>query len=105
MRRQVSSIALESASPLESGSGLECARQSLGEEKVIRAVAMVLGVIYEPQFHPGSYGFRPGRGWTGANLVRVFCTLAPSHKWPRAAPEMRGTLICIRIINQVYQKH
>jgi len=22
---------------------------------------MVLGAIYEPQFHPGSYGFRPGR--------------------------------------------
>jgi RNA-directed DNA polymerase len=26
-----------------------------------RAVAMVLGAIYEPQFHSGSYGFRPGR--------------------------------------------
>ena len=32
------------------------------EDKVLqRAVAMVLGAIYEPQFHPGSYGFRPGR--------------------------------------------
>jgi group II intron reverse transcriptase/maturase len=33
------------------------------EDKVLqRAVAMVLGAIYEQDFHPGSYGFRPGRG-------------------------------------------
>lgn len=32
------------------------------EDKVLqRAVAMVLGSIYEQDFHPGSYGFRPGR--------------------------------------------
>jgi RNA-directed DNA polymerase len=32
------------------------------EDKVLqRAVAMVLGAIYEQDFHPGSYGFRPGR--------------------------------------------
>jgi RNA-directed DNA polymerase len=33
------------------------------EDKVLqRAVAMVLEAIYEQDFHPGSYGFRPGRG-------------------------------------------
>ena len=33
------------------------------EDKVLqRAVAMVMGAIYEQDFHPGSYGFRPGRG-------------------------------------------
>lgn len=33
------------------------------EDKVLqRAVAMVLGAIYEQDFHPGSYGFRPERG-------------------------------------------
>ena len=33
------------------------------EDKVLqRAVAMVLGAIYEQDFHTGSYGFRPGRG-------------------------------------------
>lgn len=32
------------------------------EDKVLqRAVAMVLEAIYEPEFHDGSYGFRPGR--------------------------------------------
>jgi RNA-directed DNA polymerase len=32
------------------------------EDKVLqRAVAMVLNAIYEQDFHPGSYGFRPGR--------------------------------------------
>src|SRR5262245_59201739 len=32
------------------------------EDKVLqRAVAMVLEAIYEPEFHEGSYGFRPGR--------------------------------------------
>ena len=32
------------------------------EDKVLqRAVAMVLEAIYEPRFHDGSYGFRPGR--------------------------------------------
>jgi group II intron reverse transcriptase/maturase len=32
------------------------------EDKVLqRAVAMVLEAIYEQDFHPGSYGFRPGR--------------------------------------------
>ena len=32
------------------------------EDKVLqRAVAMVLGAIYEVDFHPFSYGFRPGR--------------------------------------------
>lgn len=32
------------------------------EDKVLqRAVAMVLGAIYEQDFHSGSYGFRPGR--------------------------------------------
>lgn len=32
------------------------------EDKVLqRAVAMVLGAIYEQDFHRGSYGFRPGR--------------------------------------------
>jgi group II intron reverse transcriptase/maturase len=32
------------------------------EDKVLqRAVAMVLGAIYEQDFHPGSYGFRPER--------------------------------------------
>lgn len=32
------------------------------EDKVLqRAVAMVLEAIYEQEFHPGSYGFRPGR--------------------------------------------
>jgi group II intron reverse transcriptase/maturase len=32
------------------------------EDKVLqRAVAMVLGAIYEQDFHPGSYGFRPRR--------------------------------------------
>lgn len=32
------------------------------EDKVLqRAVAMVLEAIYEPRFHEGSYGFRPGR--------------------------------------------
>jgi len=33
------------------------------EDKVLqRAVAMVLEAVYEQDFHPGSYGFRPGRG-------------------------------------------
>jgi group II intron reverse transcriptase/maturase len=33
------------------------------EDKVLqRAVAMVLEAIYEQDFHPSSYGFRPGRG-------------------------------------------
>jgi RNA-directed DNA polymerase len=37
------------------------------EDKVLqRAVAMVLAAIYEQDFHPGSYGFRPGRGAHGA---------------------------------------
>ena len=32
------------------------------EDKVLqRAVAMILEAIYEQDFHPGSYGFRPGR--------------------------------------------
>jgi len=32
------------------------------EDKVLqRAVAMVLEAVYEREFHPGSYGFRPGR--------------------------------------------
>ena len=32
------------------------------EDKVLqRAVAMVLEATYEQDFHPGSYGFRPGR--------------------------------------------
>ena len=32
------------------------------EDKVLqRAVAMVLGAVYEPSFRDGSYGFRPGR--------------------------------------------
>jgi RNA-directed DNA polymerase len=32
------------------------------EDKVLqRAVAMVLGAVYEEEFHPFSYGFRPGR--------------------------------------------
>jgi len=32
------------------------------EDKVLqRAVAMVLEAIYEQDFHPGSYGFRPNR--------------------------------------------
>jgi len=32
------------------------------EDKILqRAVAMVLEAIYEQDFHPGSYGFRPGR--------------------------------------------
>jgi len=32
------------------------------EDKILqRAVAMVLEAIYEPEFHDGSYGFRPGR--------------------------------------------
>jgi len=33
------------------------------EDKVLqRAVTMLLEAIYEQDFHPGSYGFRPGRG-------------------------------------------
>lgn len=33
------------------------------EDKILqRAVAMLLEAIYEQDFHPGSYGFRPGRG-------------------------------------------
>jgi RNA-directed DNA polymerase len=33
------------------------------EDKVLqRAVAMVMAAIYEQDFHPGSYGFRPKRG-------------------------------------------
>lgn len=33
------------------------------EDKVLqRAVAMLLEPLYEQDFHPGSYGFRPGRG-------------------------------------------
>ena len=33
------------------------------EDKILqRAVAMLLEGIYEQDFHPGSYGFRPGRG-------------------------------------------
>lgn len=37
------------------------------EDKVLqRAVAMVLEAIYEQDFHPGSYGFRPGRSAHGA---------------------------------------
>jgi group II intron reverse transcriptase/maturase len=33
------------------------------EDKVLqRAVSMLLEPIYEQDFHPGSYGFRPGRG-------------------------------------------
>ena len=37
------------------------------EDKVLqRAVAMVLGAIYEQDFHPGSYGFRPERSAHGA---------------------------------------
>lgn len=33
------------------------------EDKILqRAVAMLLNAIYEQDFHPGSYGFRPGRG-------------------------------------------
>lgn len=33
------------------------------EDKILqRAVAMLLDAIYEQDFHPGSYGFRPGRG-------------------------------------------
>ena len=32
------------------------------EDKILqRAVAMLLEAIYEQDFHPGSYGFRPGR--------------------------------------------
>lgn len=32
------------------------------EDKILqRAVAMLLEAIYEQEFHPGSYGFRPGR--------------------------------------------
>ena len=46
------------------GDGSE--RRALGiptfEDKVLqRAVAMVLEAVYEPEFHEGSYGFRPGR--------------------------------------------
>ncbi len=37
------------------------------EDKVLqRAVAMLLGAIYEQEFHPSSYGFRPGRSAHGA---------------------------------------
>jgi RNA-directed DNA polymerase len=37
------------------------------EDKVLqRAVAMVVEAIYEQDFHPGSYGFRPGRSAHGA---------------------------------------
>ena len=37
------------------------------EDKVLqRAVVMLLGPIYEQDFHPGSHGFRPGRGAHGA---------------------------------------
>jgi group II intron reverse transcriptase/maturase len=37
------------------------------EDKVLqRAVAMVLEAVYEQDFHPCSYGFRPGRGAHGA---------------------------------------
>lgn len=33
------------------------------EDKILqRAVLMVLEAVYEQDFHPGSYGFRPGRG-------------------------------------------
>jgi len=33
------------------------------EDKVLqRAVTMLVEAIYEPEFHPGSFGFRPGRG-------------------------------------------
>ncbi|MHC4551136.1 MAG: reverse transcriptase domain-containing protein, partial [Planctomycetota bacterium] len=32
------------------------------EDKLLqKAVAMILGAIYEQDFHPGSWGFRPGR--------------------------------------------
>jgi group II intron reverse transcriptase/maturase len=49
------------------------------EDKVLqRAVAMLLEAIYEQDFHPGSYGFRPGRGahdalqalWDGLMSIR-----------------------------------
>lgn len=49
------------------------------EDKILqRAVAMLLEVIYEQDFHPGSYGFRPGRGahdalqalWEGLMSIR-----------------------------------
>ncbi|HVZ94780.1 MAG TPA: group II intron reverse transcriptase/maturase [Phycisphaerales bacterium] len=51
------------------------------EDKVLqRAVAMVLEAIYEQDFHPSSFGFRPGRGAHEA-LDELWKGLMPKGGW------------------------
>lgn len=51
------------------------------EDKILqRAVAMVLEAIYEQDFHPGSYGFRPGRSAHDA-LGALWEGLMPKGGW------------------------
>ena len=53
------------------------------EDKVLqRAVALVLHAVYEPDFHEGSFGFRPGRNAHQA-LETVQNTLVPFQRPPK----------------------
>ena len=47
--------------PKEDGSQRPIGRPAFEDKVVQRAVAMLLGAIYEPDFHDCSYGFREGR--------------------------------------------
>jgi group II intron reverse transcriptase/maturase len=52
------------------------------EDKVLqRAVAMVLEAIYEQDFHPGSYGFRPGRNAHQALQMLWQCVMTYGGAW------------------------
>ncbi len=52
-----------------------------GAPKILqRAVAMVLEAIYEQDFHPGSYGFRPGRSAHQA-LGTLWKDVMPNGGW------------------------
>lgn len=60
------------------------------EDKVLqRAVAMLVGAIYEQDFLPCSYGFRPGRSAHGARRV-VRATREAQGERARATDPFRG---------------
>jgi group II intron reverse transcriptase/maturase len=60
--------------PKEDGSQRPIGMPTLEDKMVQRAVAMLLGAIYEPDFHAGSYGFREGRSPHQAlHVVRERC--------------------------------
>jgi RNA-directed DNA polymerase len=89
------------------------------EDKVLqRAVSMLLEPIYEQDFHPGSYGFRPGRGahqaleqlWKNTmdtdggwivevDISKFFDTLDHAHLWEFVKYRVRDGVI-LRLIGK-----